>query len=337
MQRDRDVNIFDIAKLAGVGTSTVSRVLNGHPNVSEKTRARVQQAIKEYTYIPNNSARNLSRTSSRAVGVVVSGVTNPFFSRMISVIQSELVKNQYAMILQNHNPDSKTDIADTALSLFKEKRPMGLLFLGGNFDHNHQKLRSIDTPVALATTTIHSECERSWYSSVTIDDEHEVFEIASYIFKNGHKRVAIIGSHGLRARGFDQAMRVFGLNATKVNIEHEPAFSFKTGYLAAKKLLEIGSYTCVFCYSDILAIGALKAIRESGLNIPNDISVLGFDGIELSEYTNPALTTVKQPSDDIARQSVSTLLSTINTGAPCAHIILPTTLVEGESFRPFGG
>jgi LacI family transcriptional regulator len=337
----RNVNIYDIAKLANVSISTVSRVLNGRSDVSPVTRKRVQQIIKDNIYIPNNSARSLSRTVSRAVAVVVNGITNPFFAQMLSVIQAELEKEQFSMILQNHDSCDNFDVMDTAISVYKEKRPRGMLFLGGFFEESHESLQLIKVPVVLATTAIHADCDRSKFSSITIDDAREAYNITSYICRNGHKRIAVIGHHPRagtiseqRSRGFDKAMRDYGLNATEARLQHEGEFSFEAGYLAAKKLLAVGSYTCIFCFSDVLAIGAMKAIRENGLNIPDDISVVGFDGIQVGEYISPMLTTIKQPADEIARQSVLGLLGSIHTGEPYGHFIMPTTLVEGGSFRP---
>lgn len=329
-----NVNIFDIAKLAGVSTSTVSRVLNGHGDVSAKTRKRVQQAIDETSYIPNNSARSLSCISSHSVVVVASGVTNPFFSRMISIIQAELDKAKYTMILQNYDSLVEDDIVDTAISLYKEKRPKGMLFLGGDFEKSHQRLKQVDVPIVLATSTIHASVEREWFSSITIDDEGECANIASYICDNGHKRIGIIGTHGLRSKGFCNVLRERGIHFTEVELEFDNAFSYKAGYQAARKVLERGSYSCIFCFSDILAIGAIKAIHKEGLKVPEDISVIGFDGIEISEYVTPMITTAKQPTDEIAYKSVAALLDTIQNGKPPIHLVLPAVFTSGESFRP---
>jgi len=329
------VNIFDIAKIAGVSTSTVSRVLNGHGDVSVKTRKRVQQAIDETSYIPNNSVRSLSRISSHCVVVIVSDVTNPFFSRMISLIQAELDKARYAMILQNYDPVSDDDIVDTAISLYKEKRPKGIIILGGDFEKSHQRLRQIDVPIVLATSTIHASTERSWFSSITIDDELESANIASYICDNGHKRIGVIGTHILRSKGFCNVLRERDISFVEADLEFENVFTYRAGCRAAREILESGNTcSCIFCFSDILAIGAIKAIREKGLSIPEDISAIGFDGIEISEYVNPMLTTVKQPIDEIARTSVMALLDTIQNGKPPVHLVLPAALIEGESFRP---
>ena len=330
----KDVNIFDVARLANVGTSTVSRVINNHPNVSAKTRNHVLRVIKEHGYIPNNSARNLPSTSNKAIVVIVSGIGNPLFARMLSIIQAVLAKNQYAMILQNHVIGVDEDIIDTALSLNKEKRPKGILFLGGYFDENPSKLAMLDVPVVMATTTIRTGYDRSLYSSFSIDDELETFYVTEYVVKNGHKNIGAIGNFDLRAKGLNKALRSYGLSAEEISVDGEYAISYETGYKAAQKLLETGSYTCIMCYSDILAIGAMKAIREKGLNIPADVSIIGFDGIEACEYVNPTLATVKQPMDEIARRCVSVLLDIIDTGENYGHIIFPATFVQGESFRP---
>ena len=353
MHKNRSVNIFDIARLSGVSTSTVSRVLNNHGGVSVKTRSRVEKAIKDSMYIPNNSARNLSRHDTRTVVVIVNGITNPFFTQMFSVIQKELEKERFSMILQSHETEvyadcgrskNGTDIIDTAISVYKEKRPKGIMFLGGFFEEKHENLALIDVPVVLATSTVYANCDRSKFSSVTIDDEREAYHITKYICQNGHKQIAVIGHHpqsdtisGRRFRGFDKAVREYGISASEIRLHHEIEFSYEAGYNATKELLSGSSFTCVFCFSDVLAIGAMKAIRESGLRIPEDISVVGFDGISIGSYMNPILTTVKQPAHDIAYKAVTGLLNSINSGKPHSHFIVPATIVEGGSFCSISG
>lgn len=137
-----EVNMKDIARHAGVSVSTVSRVLNGQGYIRQETREKVLRAIEKYHYIPNNSARNLKREAVKAVGIVVKGFSNPFFVRMLDVVQRVLEEKGYLMYL--HPIDPLEDEVEEAVSLVKEKKPMGILFLGGNFEHGRGKAGSAE-------------------------------------------------------------------------------------------------------------------------------------------------------------------------------------------------
>jgi len=334
MKKDvsKDVNIYDIAQLVGVSKSTVSRVLNGHAGVSEGTRKRVLQAIEDNTYIPNNSARSLSSLSTQAVVLFVCGITNPFFSKIISLILEKMNKEGIDVVLHSFEPGFDSNIIDAAISVCKEKRPKGIILLGGSFEGNHHKLRMIGVPIVMATVTAHSGGDRSWFSSVTIDDEKEGSNMAEYACKNGHRKIAVIGQHYLREKGLKKAFKRYKITAAEVELEFDTAYSFQSGYKAAKKLLDKGDYTCLLCLSDVFAIGAIKAVQEKGLRVPQDVSVVGFDGIENGAYTNPTLTTFVQPFNEIAEKSVATLLGIINDGKAHRHHIVGSTLEEGGSF-----
>jgi LacI family transcriptional regulator len=328
----KDVNIFDIARLAGVSKSTVSRVLNGRDAVREETRARVRQAIDEYTYIPNNSARCLSALSTQTVVLLVHGITNPFFSRIISLILEKMYNRNFGVIVQSCELEFNTSMTDAAIGICKEKRPKGIILLGGFYEGNYQGLQTIGVPIVMASATINGVDDRSWFSSVTIDDEKEGSKIADFVCRNGHRKVAVIGQNNLREQGIVKTLGQYGVPYKTAELAYDRAYLYKTGYKAAMKLLEEKDYTCFLCLSDVLAIGAMKAVREKGLRVPKDISVVGFDGIENAAYTNPALTTFVQPFDEIADKGVSTLLGLINGNKPHKHIILHTTLEEGGSF-----
>ena len=333
----KDANIFDIARMAGVSKSTVSRVLNGNTGVSEVTRARVQQAISDCTYIPNNSARNLSSITTQSVVLLVHGIANPFFSRVITLIFEEMRGKHYELILHNCELSQDTSITDVAVRIYKEKRPKGMIILGGHFEENHIPLRTMALPIVMVSATIRSITDRSWFSSITIDDEKEGARLAGYVVDNGHKDVAVIGHSYFRELGICRTFEKERVRAKIAELDYDRAYQFKTGYKAAKKLLAQGGFTCFACLSDVLAIGALKAIHESGLRVPQDISVVGFDGIENSAYTNPPLTTFVQPYEQMAKQSVEILLGIIEGTRTHEHIILETTLDEGASCRAVGG
>jgi LacI family transcriptional regulator len=330
----KDANIYDIARLANVSKSTVSRVLNGHSGVSTKTRGRVLKAIEDCTYIPNNSARNLSSHSTQAIVLLVHGINNPFFSRIISLVleRLNLEKEPYDIIVQSCELGFGLSMAEAAVSICKEKRPKGIILLGGYFEENYPSLKSIGLPIVMVSTTVYKTTDRSWFSSITIDDEKEGARMAEYVCRNGHRDIAVIGQYYLREKGMEKVFKQYGANAAAGRLAYDRAYLFKTGYKAARELLKQRKYTCFVCLSDILAIGAMRAIREKGLRIPEDISIIGFDGIENGGYTYPSLTTFVQPFDEMAEKSVSTLLGLIDSDNPQSHIILKTTLEKGGSF-----
>ncbi|MCL2364631.1 MAG: LacI family transcriptional regulator [Defluviitaleaceae bacterium] len=332
----KDANIFDIARMAGVSKSTVSRVLNGHAGVSKATRARVLQAIDECTYIPNNAARNLSSITTQSVVLLVHGIANPFFSRVITLIFEEMRGKNYELILHNCELSDDISITDVAVGIYKEKRPKGMIILGGHFEETYAPLRAMELPIVMVSATIRGITDRLWFSSITIDDEREGERLAGHICQSGHKDIAVIGQSYFRERGMRRVLEDSGVRTHIADLDYDRAYQFKIGYKAAKKMLAQGGFTCFVCLSDVLAIGALRAIHENGLRVPEDISIVGFDGIENSAYTNPPLTTFVQPYEEMAAQSVEILLGIIECTRTHAHIILQTTLDEGASFRPVG-
>lgn len=334
-----DFTIVDIANLAGVSVSTVSRVLNRHPDVSAKTTQKVMAVIDQYGYVPNNSARNLKREPMKAVAVIVKGFSNPIFTAMLGIIQHQLEENGYTMLLSQ--VDTSQDEVTAAISLCKEKKPRGLIFMGGNFSHTRDKLALLDVPFVMLTITMHSNVDRAAFSSVTVDDFAAGGAVARKIIASGHKKLAAIGSSvndtsisRLRIEGFRQALRDAGLYDGEERVAYAGAFTYQAGYEAAKALLKKEDFTCLFCISDILALGAIRAIYEAGKSVPGDISVVGFDGIEEGRYFIPSLATMKQPETEMAHESVRILLGHIRSGAPHRHLLFDAVFAYGESFAP---
>ena len=144
-----EMTIKDIARLCGVGVSTVSRAINNHPDINPETKSKIMDVIKENGYIPNNSARNLKRTEAKSIAVMVKGMTNPFFSNMIKVMEEEIKKKKYSLVL--HHVEFNEDEVDVALELVKEKRLRGIIFLGGYFSHSEEKLSKLNVPFILST------------------------------------------------------------------------------------------------------------------------------------------------------------------------------------------
>lgn len=331
------MTIIDIARVAGVSVTTVSRVLNNHPDVSQKTRDKVMAAINENQYIPNDSARNLKRESLRAVAVIVKGFSNPIFTAMLEIIHQELENNDYLMLL--HQVDPSQDEVAAAISFCKEKKPQGLIFMGGNFQHSRGMLSMLNVPYVMLTITMHKNVDRSTFSSVTVDDYAAGYTVAKQAIKAGHRELAVIGSNAndrsisrLRIDGFRMALSDLHCDFEENHIAYAGQFSYQAGYDAAKHLLSRVSFTCLFCISDILAIGAVRAIHDAGLTVPDNISVVGFDGIDEGRYHIPSLATMRQPQKEMALSGVQILLSHIRKRAPHKHLLFEPSFFMGESF-----
>ena len=333
----RDLTIVDVAKLAGVGVATVSRVINKRPDVSSETKRKVLDVIEENGYIPNVSARNLKRESAKAIGVMIKGFRNPVFTAMLEIIQQEIERNGYTLILSQVDPDQ--DEVSAAISLCKEKKPRGLIFMGGNFRHTRDKLSMLDAPYVMLTITMHADVDRESFSSVTVDDYSAGQSVAKVIYEAGHRDVVIMGARAedisisrLRIEGFSNAWAQRLAPLEKERIAYAGAFTYQSGYDATKALLKRLRFTCLFCISDTQALGAIRAIHDAGLRVPEDISVVGFDGIEEGRYFIPSLATLRQPSKPMVKASVRILLDHIRSGMPHEHLLFNPEFFAGESF-----
>lgn len=336
------VTIKDIARLSGVGVSTVSRAMNNHPDISDETKNKVMNIIKEYNYIPNNSARNLKRTSSKTIAVLIKGISNPFFSNMIKIFEQEIQSKKYTFLL--HKVDQWENEIIVAQRLIREQKLKGIIFLGGFLSHSTDELSKIDIPFVLSTVDL-PEKYKNIYSSVSVDDMTESYRMVDYICKKGHKNIAILAAGindesigKLRLLGYKKALEdnniEFDENLCFYMNENIEGYTMENGYATMQKILKsnlANTITAVFAISDSMAIGACRCAYDSGLSIPKDISIAGFDGLDIANYYKPKLTTIKQPIDDIAKATTKLLFEMIKDDKTQKNIIFPATLIVGQS------
>lgn len=332
------INIRDIARIAGVGVSTVSRVINNHPDVKDKTRERVLEIIKENNYIPNNSARNLKKNNTKNIGVLIKGVFNPFFSEMLDLISKRISKAGYSMILEHHDYLSDDEM-NNLISMIKEKRLQGVICLGGNFiDLKNDYFNDIDVPVVLASINHKYGKEFSNFSSVSIDNEESAYLATKYLIDCGHKNIALMlgdeydtGIGYLREAGY---LKALSDNNIKFNKDYRMLgdYEYKGAYEETNRLIKNNKeVTAIFAISDIMAVGCAKAIKDNGLEVGKDIAIIGFDGMDISEFYSPTITTIIQPKVEMAKISVDLLLDLMANKTENKHIILDTELVVRES------
>lgn len=330
--------------MCGVGVTTVSRAINNHPDINEATKEMILQVIKENHYVPNNSARNLKRSASKTIAVLIKGITNPFFNRMLQVFEKETKRRKYSYILQR--VDQNQDEIDVAIELEKEKRLKGIIFLGGYFSHAKEKLDQLTVPFILSTIGMTAEVDQNNYSSVSVDDFQESYKMVNYLCELGHKKIAIICADmedesigKLRYEGYCKALENHGLAFNKSLVrcmkENIESYTMENGYVVTKELLEANEdFTAIYAISDSLAVGACKALLEAGKRVPEDYSVAGFDGLDIAFYYNPSITTIRQPVEEIAKETIKILFDLIQKKTPPEHKIFPAELIVRESTAP---
>lgn len=333
------LTIKDIAKYSGTSVSTVSRVLNNHPDVSEKARAQVMQTIEQYGFVPNNSARNLVIRESDTIAVVVRGIANPFFTRIIKTIERAIYSAGYSMSL--HQIDSCEDELMTAAMVEREKRLRGIIFLGGRFNYAPADVAMLRVPFVCCTyANTFGALERDSFSSVAIDDKREAYRAVRLLLERGHRRIAaLIETEGgnsisqLRYEGYRAALEDAGVPFEAELIECAGSFEMEDAYRAATRLQERTEFTALFAISDAMAMAAMKSLADAGKRVPEDCSVIAIDGLELTNYCVPTLTTLEQPAEEMALECVRILVGLLQGDGKNSHVFMETRLREGTSVR----
>ncbi|EJT6665080.1 LacI family transcriptional regulator [Clostridium perfringens] len=334
------MNIRDIARLAGVGVSTVSRVINDHPDVKDETREKILKIIKESNYIPNNSARILKKNNTNNIGVLVKGVFNPFFAEMINIIGNRINEAGYTMILQQNDYATEDDV-DNLIAFVKEKRLQGIICLGGNFlNINDESFQFLDIPVVLTSVNTLSKESKSKFSSIGIDNVLAAKASIQYLIDKGHRNIGIllgekndVGISGLRLEGYKKALEENNIPYSEENV-FIGDYDYRGAYRVTKEIINNRKdITAIFSISDIMAVGAAKSVIDQGLQVGEDISIMGFDGMDISKYYNPGITTVKQPKKNMANNSIDLLLALLAKKEEHKHIIFETKIIERESCK----
>ena len=322
------MTIRDVAEHCGVSVSTVSRVLNDHPDVSN--------AVRELHYVPNSAARDLVRTGGDAIGLVVRGAQNPFFTPLIRSIEQAIEAAGYTMVL--HQIQAGGDELAAAAQLSRSKRLRGLILLGGRFNYTVEEVAAIDVPFVCCTyTNDFGTIDPAMYSSVSIDDRAEAARAVRMLTENGHRRIAVLMDSSkdasiceLRYQGYLDALREAGVEPDPELLIECGSFHMESAYEAARRFAASGKdFTALFCIADSLAIAAMKALHDEGIRVPADCSVVAIDGIYMSLYTIPTLTTLSQPKEAMGVQAVSILTDILDRHGEHRHVRLSTSLRQG--------
>ncbi|EGI6810755.1 DNA-binding transcriptional regulator CytR [Escherichia coli] len=299
----------DVALKAKVSTATVSRALMNPDKVSQATRNRVEKAAREVGYFPQPMGRNAKRNESRTILVIVPDICDPFFSEIIRGIEVTAASHGYLVLIgdcAHQNQQEKTFI-----DLIITKQIDGMLLLGSRlpFDASIEEQRNL--PPMVMANEFAPELE---LPTVHIDNLTAAFGAVNYLYEQGHKLIGCIAGPEemplchYRLQGYVQALRRCGIMVDPQYIARGD-FSFEAGSKAMQQLLDLPQPpTAVFCHSDVMALGALSQAKRQGLKVPEDLSIIGFDNIDLTQFCDPPLTTIAQPRYEIGREAMLLLL-----------------------------
>lgn len=344
-RRREAVTITDIARACHVGVTTVSRALNNQPDVSAATRQRIRDMADQLGYRPNEHARNLRATNRSIIALIIKGPTNPFFLELQDRFDAAIRERGYylSVVRVQHGGD---EVAATRQAI-ASMHPAGLVLLGGWFSATVEEFSAVSAPAVLTTVPYAEHLPENSYSSVAIDDERGIREVVTHLHGLGHRRIAFLGSDTqdrsighLRERAFVGALERLGVRADpdllmRGDTLYEP-YSYEYGHrLAHRLLVDHPDVSAIVAMTDALALAALRAAADLGRGVPRDLSVTGFDGVEVSRFTTPRLTTIEQPADAIVARTCDVLFSLMD-GGEHEHVLIPGRLLVSESSAPPG-
>ncbi|QGP93079.1 HTH-type transcriptional regulator DegA [Neomoorella glycerini] len=328
--------IYDVAKKAGVSISTVSRVLNNSSRVKESNRERVLQAIEELGYERNLLAAALMKKNTHTLGLIIADIANPFYAEIARAVEDKAAENHFNVIVCNTDNNLKKEAA--YIAILRQKRIDGIIFTTPEINNNNIKKlyqEQPDFPMVL----IGSRIEGCAIDTVLVNNYLGTTEAMKYLTSLGHKRIGFI--YGLpttlssreRLAGYHHYLAENGMKRDSKLILGG-AFKIENGYQKAKELLQLENPpTAIFAANDLIAIGALETAREMGIEVPNELSILGYDNINLSTITYPKLTTVAQPMMEMGARAAEMVIERIHgrRSSPEVVTLLPRLVVRDST------
>ena len=332
--------IYEIAKKAGVSPTTVSKVINNYPDVSEKTRSKIKKILDDENFYPNSQAQTLITKKTWTLGIVYYedlgfGLNHPFFGGVIESFKKQADKYGYSLLFGSKNNRLRNN---TFLEYFKHKNVDGIAIICAD-DHDKEMIEMVksDFPTVIVDRNIKST------ASVGSNHFQGAMMAMNHLYELGHIKIAHIPGtddgynwpSDERKRAYEKAMNEFGLDIEKGYIATCGHYDVNGGYNSMKELLSLKTRpTAVFVASDKKAIGAIDAIKDAGLRVPEDISIIGFDDIELAQYLTPKLTTIKQDAELIGKKAIDLLVKQIDAKTKInENKLIPVELIVRDSCK----
>ena len=337
-----NVTIKDIARKAGVSHTTVSRALNGNPAIPEKTASVIREIAGELGYMPSAAARGLKTRHSGALGVLVSRIDNPYFGEIIQGIEDAIKDTGYSTFIASSYLDPVHE--KNIIRAFSEHRVDGVII--GSVPVERKSISLLNN-YGIPAVVINNQSSWNQKYAISHDDAYGAQQVTRHLVALGHQKIAYLGNarapriNDNRLRGFQSEMNAAGLEIDAQLICNQAGGEFENGVESMTTLLNLGKdFTAVFCFNDLVAIGALHVLQQNGKKIPADVSVVGFDNIPYSAYTSPSLTTFDQPKRSIGAEAASMLLDLINTShetgnhsKPIAKMIRGQLLIRNSTAK----
>jgi LacI family transcriptional regulator len=324
------ITMHQIAQTAGVSLGTVSNVINGNSTVKEELRLRVLRATQSLGYMPNQLSRGLRLNKTSIIGMIIPDITNPFFPSVVRGVEDVAYQHSYRLILCNTDNDPQKEV--TYLNDLRSFLPAGLLVIP-----------AVDSMITWSAEGVPVVCidrrPPDWDGdSVVVGNRQGSSDAANYLLRMGHRQIAVItGPLSLtnakeRLDGFEAALRKAKISLAPECVQ-EARFDLESGQKAAARLLRLlPRPTAIFATNDLMALGALSAVREAGLSCPQDVSIISFDGLDISQFSIPALTSVYQPGYQLGNTAARLLLERIaGSKKDPQRIVLPTQLRVKDS------
>jgi LacI family transcriptional regulator/LacI family repressor for deo operon, udp, cdd, tsx, nupC, and nupG len=333
------VTIKTIAQQAGVTHSTVSRALRDDPRVRPATTARIRAIADELGYTPSRIGRGLKTQRTHALGLVVSHITDPFLTEVIHGVQDKVLPANYSLFVAATNVDPQRETA--IVRSFREQRVDGILIcssrLGGLY-------RTLIAEQAQPIVLINNQGSGQYAYTVAHDDRRAASACVEYLIGCGHRRIAYLGNerggstNADRLAGYHAALQAAGVAARPTDVQHAPTGAADAGAAAIQTWLQqtpAERPTAIFCYNDLLAIGVLRALKQASLHVPGDISLVGFDDIDMAAYLDPPLTTFAQPKHALGYQAAELMLHLLDQAVDgAAPVLLYGNLIVRQSVGP---
>ncbi len=324
------VTIKDIAKVAGVSHTTVSRALKGHSAISTETTERIQKIAQQMGYTPSAVAQSLLTQKTMTIGMVVTTIADPFIVKVVEGVESVAQAAKYSVFLttSHNNPDQEIAVVET----LHRRRVDAIIITASRVGSLYKpQLDKIQVPIVL----INNQEEGEYLHSVAADDVQGAQLAIEHLISLGHKRIGYLGVNN-RPRSDKRRMVGYQAALEQAGIEFDPALTFhpesdytNRGQKGLTYFLKAQA-TAIFCFNDLTAMGLLRACREQGVVVPDQLSVVGFDGIEFATFVTPSLTTIAQPRLTLGQTAMNMTLSLIENRY-AQDQVLPTQLVVRES------
>lgn len=326
------VSIYDIAQKAGVSPSTVSRALEDHPRIGATTRKRIQELAREMNYVPSTVAKSLATNKTWTIGMVLATISDPFMGRVVEGVEQAAIEAGFNVFVSTSQNDRQREIV--VVETLQKRRVDGIIVIASHlFDRSPWFFERSKVPIVV----INEQNPGKNMHFVAVDDVEGASVAVEHLIALGHQRIGYVSipnrpqSNQHRFKGYQNTLEAAGIavDPTLIFSSHTILDHISTGEASLEPLLAARA-TAVFCYNDAAAIGLLAACHKRSISVPDDLSIIGFDDIDMAAYVMPGLTTIHQPRYELGQSAMRMMLAFLN-GEKLENMFLPCELVVRQT------